>query len=70
MKDLEMGDYSALSGWALDVITRVLIRGRQERGGRDKKMRCDIMNKGPSNTKAGFENEGNYEARIWVTSRI
>ena len=30
MKDLEMGDYSALSGWALDVITRVLIRGRQE----------------------------------------
>lgn len=53
-----------------NLYSRALIRGRQERGGRDKKMRCDIMNKGPSNTKAGFENEGNYEARIWVTSRI
>ena len=26
-------------------------------------MRCDIMNKGPGNTNAGFENEGDYEAR-------
>lgn len=30
VKDLEMGDYSALSGWALDVITRGAYRGRQE----------------------------------------
>lgn len=46
-----------------NLYSRALIRERQERGGRDKKMRCDIMNKGPSNTNAGFENEGDYEAR-------
>ena len=46
-----------------NVYSRALIRERQERRGRNKKMRCDIMNKGPGNTNAGFENEGDSEAR-------
>ena len=52
------------------LYSRALIRGRQESGGRDKKIRCDIMNKGPSNTNVCFANEGDYEAWNWVVSRI
>lgn len=32
IKDLEMGDFPGLSGWAFNVITNVLMRARHREG--------------------------------------
>ena len=50
---LRWRDYPGLSPWAHNVITRVLVRGRQE--GQSQGRRCDDGSRGQSDFIAGWD---------------
>ena len=60
---LSWGDYPGLSRWVLNVITRVLVRGRQEGQGQTRCYTADFEGRRRSHKpRNGFLDK----AKIWI----